>query len=399
MTPLNGIKVLEVGSAIAAPLCGMILSEMGADVIKVEDVDKGDDARYMGVRVKGESLYFFHYNKNKRSIALNLKSEKGREIFLKLVEEADVLVENFRPNVMARLSLSYDDLKKVNGRLVYCSISGFGQTGPYSKLGGYDVVIQGMAGIMSVTGSPDGEPLRVGIPVTDILAAINAAAAICAALYFREKTGRGTYIDVSLFESAVAAMGQWISTYVGSGQLPLRFGNKYPPLAPYEPFKASDGWLIIAVGNEEQWQRLCLALDREDLYNDPRFRDNQSRTVPLHREILTKELEKTLSQRSVSEWVDLLQRHGIPSGPINTVKDLLSDPQVQARNILAKVNHPLLGEMVAVRTAPFFEKVEKPFFKPSPLHGEHTVEILKSLGYSEEEIEKLEGLGVVKTLR
>ncbi|MEM0383870.1 MAG: CaiB/BaiF CoA-transferase family protein [Candidatus Caldarchaeum sp.] len=396
--PLRGVKVVEVGTAIAAPLCTLILSEMGAEVVKVENTSQGDDARLMGRLVKGESLYFFHYNKNKRSLAVDLKTEKGREILTRLVEGSDVFVENFRPGVMKRLGLSYEDLRMVNKRLVYCSVSGFGQTGPYAGLAGYDIVVQAVSGLMSVTGFPDGEPLRTGIPVADILAAVNAAAAVCAALFQRERTGEGTYLDVSLFEAGVAAMGQWISTYVGSGELPTRFGNKYPAIAPYELFKASDGWLVVAVGNERHWRLLCSALGRMDLMEDPRFRDNQSRINPSNREVLAEELSKVFSARTVREWVDLLQRSGIPSGPVNTVKDLLEDPQVKARSLLAKVEHPRLGMMTAVRSVPF-QAGGQAFCRPAPLHGQHTEEVLKQLGYSSAEVEELERLGVVKLFR
>ncbi|MEM1942676.1 MAG: CaiB/BaiF CoA-transferase family protein [Candidatus Caldarchaeum sp.] len=398
MEPLKGVKVVEVGTAIAAPLCTLLLSEMGAEVVKVENTSRGDDARFMGKLVNGESLYFFHYNKNKRSLAVDLKTEKGREILAKLVEGSDVFVENFRPGVMKRLGLSYEDLRKINKRLVYCSVSGFGQTGPYSELAGYDIVVQAMSGLMSVTGFPDGEPLRAGIPVADILAAVNAAMAVCAALFQRERTGEGTYIDVSLFEAGVAAMGQWISTYVGSGELPTRYGNKYPAIAPYEVFKASDGWLVVGVGNEKHWRQLCSVLGRMDLLEDPRFRDNQSRIKPSNREALEEELNRIFPVRTVKEWVELLQRSGVPSGPVNTVKDLLEDPHVKARGVLAKVEHPRLGVMTAVRSAPF-QACGQAFYRPSPLHGQHTEEVLKQLGYSSAEVEELERLGVVKLFR
>ncbi|MDW8359635.1 MAG: CoA transferase [Candidatus Caldarchaeum sp.] len=395
MKTLEGVRVVEVGTAVAAPLCSLLLSEMGAEVVKVENTERGDDARQMGRQVKGESLYFFHYNKNKKSIAVDIKTEKGREIIKQLVKTSDVFVENFRPGVMDRLGLSYAELRKVNKRLVYCSVSGFGQTGPYSEFGGYDIVVQAMSGLMSVTGLPEGEPLRVGVPIVDILAAVNAAAAVCSALYMRERTGEGMYIDLSLFEAGVAAMGQWISTYVGSGELPARHGNKYPAIAPYELFKASDGWFVVAVGNEKHWRLLCSALGREDLLNDPRFSDNQRRTQLVNRDVLSRELDKTFSTKCVGEWVELLHRFGVPCGPVYTVRELLEDPHVKARNLLSEVVHPVLGRTTVVRSAPFYSG-EKPSFTPPPLHGEHTEEVLKKLGCSGEEVEELERLGVVK---
>jgi crotonobetainyl-CoA:carnitine CoA-transferase CaiB-like acyl-CoA transferase len=397
LTLLEGVRVVEVGSAIAAPLASMILSELGAEIVKVENVERGDDARFMGKRVKGESLYFFTYNKNKRSIAVNLKHVKGREILVKLVEKSDVLVENFRPGVMGRLGLSYEELSKVNKGLVYCSVSGFGQYGPYSQLGGYDLVVQAMSGLMYVTGKPEDEPMRAGVPIVDILAAYNAAAAIIAALYARSRTGEGTYIDASLFETGIAAMGQWISTYVGSGEEPVRFGNKYPPIAPYEVFRVKDGYVVIAVGNESQWQKLCKALNREDLLADPRFTDNQKRIVPQIRAALAEELEKTLSQKTSREWLEVFWGEGIPSGPVNSVKDLVFDEHVRARDVLLRVQHPVLGEMLCARTVPLFDNIKPVVRRPPPLHGEHTREVLRELGYSDEEIGELEKEGVVKS--
>jgi formyl-CoA transferase len=397
--PLQGIRVVEVGSVIAAPLASMILSELGADVVKVENVERGDDARFLGKTVKGESLYFFNYNKNKQSIAVNLKDERGREILLRLVEKADVLVENFRPGVMERLGLSYRELKKVNKGLIYCSISGFGQYGPYSQLGGYDLVVQAMSGLMYLTGRPEDEPMRTGVPIMDILAAYGAASAILAALYARTKTGEGVYIDASLFEAGVAAMGQWITTYLGSGEVPVRFGNKYPPIAPYEVFRVKDGYIVVAVANEAQWQRLCKALGREDLLNDPRFSDNQKRVMRENRQALSTELEKTLSQRTGREWLDILWRESIPAGPVNTVKEIVEDKHLAARNTLLKVSHPVLGEILCVRTVPLYDDVKPSVRRPPPLHGQHTYEVLRELGYSDEEILRLEAEGVVKTYK
>ncbi|MEM4417818.1 MAG: CoA transferase [Nitrososphaerota archaeon] len=392
---LGGLRVLELGTAIAAPLCTMLLGEMGAEVIKVEQPGKGDDARYWGTLVKGESLYFLHYNKNKKSIAVNLKSDKGREIFLKLVENADVVVENYRPGVLERLGLSYDILSARNKGVILCSISGFGQTGPYSGLGGYDVIVQAMSGIMSVTGEPDGEPMRVGFPVADILASLYSTYSIIAALYRREKTGEGEWIDISLYDAAVSAMGQWLSIYLGSGRLPERFGNKYPLIAPYEPFKARDGYIMLAVANEEQWRRFCSAAGLENLLSDPRFRTNQDRIKTENRRALEEIVSATISRKTVKEWLEIFWEAGIPSGPVNSVDALLDDAQLKVRNMFQSVEHPKLGRLGVVGAVPKMLKSVVKVRGPPPLLGQHTVEILKWLGYSDNEIRSLESDGVI----
>jgi len=397
MEPLRGVRVLEFGSAITAPMCCMLLSEMGAEVIKIEPPGRGDDSRSWGVKKNGESPYFAHYNKNKKSLALNLKAHEGLEIALKLAEKSDVVVENFRPGVMHRLGLGYEVVKQLNPRVVYCSISGFGQTGPYRDLGGYDAIIQGMCGLMSVTGEPDGEPMRVGVPITDVVTALYAAYSILLALLWRERTGEGQFIDISLYEAGVSLMGQWISIYSATGHLPTRFGNKYPLLAPYEPIKTKDGYVILGIGNDELWRKFCKIINREDLAYNSKYRTNQDRIKPENREELINTLSEIMSRRTTDEWIEILWRNGIPAGPINTIDKILKDPHLNERMFFVKMSHPIMGELTTLNPVPKFEKFTGGVRSNAPLLGEHSVEILKTLGYSYDEIENFIAKGVIST--
>ncbi|MDW8084292.1 MAG: CoA transferase [Candidatus Caldarchaeum sp.] len=396
--PLSGVKVIEFGSAVAAPLCGMLLAEMGAEVVKVENTREGDDARKMGKMVNGESLYFAHYNKNKQSIAVDLKTPEGRQIVRKLVKSVDILVENYRPGVLRKHGLGFEDVRRINRKIIYCSISGFGSRGRYKNYRGYDVITQAMSGLMWMNRRPGDEPLRIPVPVTDILAGLSAAAAVCAALHQRQKNGKAVKIDLSLLQSGIAAMGQWITTVSKTGEQIQPFGNRYPALAPYEPVKAADGWLVVAVGNEEHWERLCSVIGRDDMKNNPRFKDMQSRIDPFNREIIHNELEKTVSTKTVKEWVELLQRAGVPAGPVYSVEDVLRDKNLAATKIFTRVNHPILGWTLAIRTSPLFDG-RPSLVKPAPIHGQDTRRILRKLGYSPEAIKDFERRQIVKSGR
>jgi len=367
----------------------MLLGEMGADVIKIEAPGKGDDSRQWGAQLKGESLYFLHYNKNKRSCALDLKTTGGREAFLRLVKRSDVVVENFRPGVMGKLGLSYRQLKQTNSRLIYCAVSGFGQTGPYSQLGGYDAIVQGMSGIMSVTGEPDGEPLRVGLPITDIVAALYAAFSVALALFWREKTGRGQFVDISLLEAGVGAMGQWVSVFAGTGEIPRRFGNKYPLISPYEPIETRDGHIMVAVGNEELWKSFCRIIGRSDLLEDPRFATNLERIRPENRRQLIETLTDTLRRDTAEAWIAKLWAGGVPAGPINSVDRLLQDPHLLERGLFVDVEHPRVGRLRTVGVVPKFELTQGSVKSAAPLLGQHTREVLKEVGYDDEEIDRM----------
>ncbi|TLX97508.1 MAG: CoA transferase [Thaumarchaeota archaeon] len=394
--PLEGIRVLELGTAVAGPLCAALLGDMGADVIKIEAPDHGDDSRRWGTTVKGESPYFVQYNRDKRSIALDIRREEGRAILLKLVRRSDVLIENFRAGTMKRLGLSYPLLRRLNRKIVYCSVSGFGQTGPYSRLGGYDAIIQALSGLMSVTGEANGPPLRVGVPITDILAALYAAFSVTLALLARHRTKSGQLIDVSLFESGVSAVSQWITISNLTGATVRRFGNSYPLLAPYELFQTKDRPIVVAVGNDELWAKLCRIIEREDLVSDPRFRSNPDRIIPANREILTGILQQALIKRPSDSWVIALRDVGIPAGVINSVEDVAHDPQLRARGDFAEVNHSMLGKVEIVAALPKFSDTSGRIRLPSPLLGEHTDEVLRELGLSRREILGLRKSGIIR---
>ncbi len=387
--PLDGIKVLELGTAVAGPLCGALLGDMGAEVIKIEAPERGDDSRRWGTLVKGESPYFVQYNRNKRSVALDIRREEGREILMRLARKSDVLIENFRPGTMKRLGLSYEALRKLNRRLVYCSVSGFGQTGPYSQLGGYDAIIQALSGLMSITGEADGPPLRVGVPITDILAALYAAFSVTLALFVRNRIGGGQMIDVSLLESGISAVSQWITISSLTGKPVQRFGNRYPLLAPYELFGTKDRPMVVAVGNDEMWAKLCEIIDRKDLIHDPRFRTNPDRILPENRSALTGILQELFVKRPAASWVNAFRNAGIPAGVINSIEDLQRDPQLLERGTFTEVKHPSLGRLRIVTALPKFSEMSGSVRLPSPKLGEHTDEVLREIGLSRKEILRL----------
>ncbi len=381
--------MVELGSAIAGPLCTALLGDMGADVVKVEPPGKGDDSRGWGERVKGESPYFIQYNRNKRSVTLDIRKEEGRRALLRMIRGSDVLVENFRPGTMKKLSLSYTIIHRANPRLVYCSVSGFGQTGPYGAQGGYDAIIQAMCGLMSITGEETGSPMRAGVPITDILAALYAAFSIGVALLLRVKSREGAHIDVSLFESGVSAVAQWMAISLMTRKPTKRFGNRYPLLAPYELFETKDGAMVVAVGNDELWGRLCRMIGREELILDPRFRTNTDRIVPNNRKDLTGILQQAFKTRSAAAWEGALKNSGIPVGVIKSIEDLTRDPQLIARDAFAPMRHSTLGEVSLFIGLPHFSGTHAKIRRASPTLGEHTEQVLKELGYSTAQVARM----------
>lgn len=385
---LDGIKVLDLSRALAGPYCTMMLADMGAEVIKVEMPGTGDDSRAWGPPfVEGESAYFMSINRNKKSITLDMKGDKAIEIIMKLIKGSDVLVENFRPGAMERLGLAYQQVKAVNPRLVYCSISGFGQNGPYRMLPGFDQVLQGMGGLMSITGEPDGPPVKVGVPIADITAGMFAAYGIAIALFTREKTGSGQMVDISLLDSQVALLTYRAGSFFASGEIPKRIGSGHPVIVPYQAFKARDVYINIAVGNDQLWGKFCKAVGLEGIVNDPRFATNAKRVQ--NRDEVVKAVGDLIATKNGEEWLKILTDAGIPCGPIYTVDKIFSDPQVMHRQMVTELHHPKAGTIkVTGNPVKLSDTPGEPSVAP-PLLGQHTQEVLEGLGYSAKEIEEL----------
>ena len=402
MQPLEGIHVLDMTRALAGPFCTMMLGDLGADVIKVERPGRGDESRGWGPPFvgepygpyPGESAYFLSTNRNKRSITVNLKSPEGQEIVRGLVGACDAMVENYRTGVLDRMGLGYDDLRAVNPRLVYCSLSGYGRTGPFADRPGYDFVIQAEGGMMGITGPEEGPPYRVGVPIVDITAGMFSATAILAALRARDVTGEGQLVDVSLLDSQVALLTNVASNYLVGGQAHRRLGNAHPNITPYEAFRARDRWFALAAANERQWAVLCDVIDKPGLRDDARFADNGTRLA--NREALREVLGEAFKARNAEEWLAEFRQAGLPCGPINTIPDVFGHPQAEARGLALEAEHPSAG---TVRFSGFPYKLSDTPAEvrlPPPMLGQHTQEILVDLlGYSAEEVSSLRERQVV----
>lgn len=387
MKALENVKVLDLTRVLAGPYTGMILADFGADVIKIETPGKGDDSRAFGPFVGKESTYFMSLNRGKRSMTLNLKNPEAREVFKKMVKEADVLLENYRPGTMEKFGLGYEDLKKINPRLIYSACSGFGHSGPYMKEPAYDVIVQGMGGIMSITGQPGGEPTRVGASIGDITAGLFSAIGVMTALYTREVTGIGQKVDVGMLDCQVAILENAIARYTNLGIIPGPIGNRHPSITPFEAFKAKDGYVIIAVGNDALWAKFCDLIGRPELIQDERFTTNPKRTE--NQPALKAILDEVFPARTVEEWIHDIKGAGIPVGPINTVDKVLADPQVIARDMIVETHHPVAGAVKMAGVPIKLSETPGAVEKPAPMLGEHTDEVLKEFGFSAEEIQKL----------
>jgi formyl-CoA transferase len=393
--PLDGVCVLDLSRVLAGPYCTMMLGDLGADVIKVESPE-GDDTRRWGPPYQGsESAYYLCCNRNKRSVVLDLNTAHGRDLARRLAVKSDVLVENFRLGKLESWGLGYEALAAENPGLVYCSISGYGRTGPDAALPGYDFVLQGVGGIMSVTGQEEGPPVKVGVAIVDLAAGMLALSAILAALRVRDLTGKGQRIDISLLDTHLAWLANVASNYLVSGERPQRYGNAHPNIVPYQTFAASDGWFVVAVGNERQWQRLCQAIERPDLATEPRFATNADRVR--NRASLVPILADVFKGRTVEEWTALLQESGVPSGPVNGVDQVLNSEQVAAREMVAQIQHPGIGPVRMVASPLRLEATPPSIRRHPPMLGEHTDDVLRELlGMGDGQIAELRAAGAVE---
>jgi crotonobetainyl-CoA:carnitine CoA-transferase CaiB-like acyl-CoA transferase len=393
--PLAGLRVLDLSRILSGPFATMIFADLGAEVIKLENPVGGDDTREWAPPYQGDqSAYFLSINRNKRGIAVDLKSDAGREIALRLADGADVLVENFRPGSAARLGLGYPELSARNPRLVYASISGYGQTGPDAHLPGYDAIAQALGGVVSVTGESTGEPVRVGTPVADLGAAMWAAIGVLAALHARAATGRGDWIDISLLDGQIAWLTYVAGGYFATGEVPRRYGSAHPTIVPYQALRTRDGYLMVAVGNDSMWQRFAPLIGVPELAHNARFATNPDRVV--NRAELIPLVEAALAPRTSAEWAAELSRAGIPAGAINTVDRALAYPQVLARDMVLTAEHPTAGTLRMPGSPVKLSGHTATVRRPPPLLGEHTDEVLAELGYSTADVASLHERGVVR---
>jgi len=387
--------VVELAQIMAGPTCGMLLADMGADVIKVEKLPGGDDTRsYSEPQVKGESAAFMMLNRGKRGIAVNLKTAGGLEVVKRLLADADVVTENYRKGTLEKLGLGYDVLRELNPRLVYCAISGYGRTGPYADKGGFDLIAQGFAGLMSITGEPGGPPVKSGTPVADINAGIFAALGIVSALLARARTGRGQMVETSLMEAGIQQTYWQAAIYFATGVNPGPSGSAHILTAPYQAFPTADGWINLGGANQSNWERIVKAIGMPELGTDPRFATNTDRMRNLA--ALTPLLADALKRKPSAHWIAELEAAGVPVGPVNRIGDMLADPQVQARDMVVETEHPKAGRVKGIGHPIKFTDTPGGTKRPAPLLGEHTREVLGSLGYSAAEIDALVRDGAVR---
>jgi formyl-CoA transferase len=397
--PLKGYRVLDLSRILAGPYCTMLLGDQGAEVIKVERPGTGDDTRTWGPPFAGgESAYYLCCNRNKKSIVIDLQDPAGQELVRELAKASDVLVENFTPGLTKRLGLDYERISKLNPRLVYCSITAYGQDGPYRDRPGYDMVLSAVGGLMWITGEKEGNPCKVGVAITDVLTGVYASGAVTSALLWRERSGRGQYLDISLLDVQVSGLANIASNYLVAGKEATRWGTAHESIVPYQVFNTKDRPIAIAVANQKLWVSFCKVVGRENWLDDPRFESNPKRVE--NRDILLPLIDQLFVQKTCDEWMDLLVGAAIPCGPVNNMQHLFADPQVQHRNMIAEVPHPAIGTLRLTGIPVKYSQTPGKVRLHPPLLGEHTDEVLaEALGYSCEQIEALKEQGTVDSGR
>ena len=386
--PLTGMRVIELAHIMAGPVCGLMLADMGADVIKVEKPSGDDSRRFVPPEIKGESAAYMMMNRNKRGIALNLKDPEAVEVLRKLLADADVVIENYRKGTMAKLGLAYEDLAKANPRLIYCEISGFGRTGPYSERGGFDLIAQGMSGLMSVTGEGPGRPpVKVAAPISDINAGILAAMGVSAAYANMLKTGFGQKVDTSLFEAAIVQTYWQSAIAFATGEKPEPLGSAHPLNAPYQAFQTSNGWINVGAANQSNWLRFLGVISAPELNDDPRFGTNHDRIQNL--QPLVEILNEHLSKDTTENWLAKMEAAHLPAGPVNDILQMHDDPQTRARDMIVELDHPKAGKVDTIGHPVKFSQTPSKVSRAAPLLGQHTREVLTDMGYSDTKIEAL----------
>jgi formyl-CoA transferase/CoA:oxalate CoA-transferase len=392
--PLAGLTVVDLTRVLSGPYCTMVLADLGARVIKVEHPGRGDDTRHWGPPFVGpESAYFLSINRNKESVTVDFKHERGREVLSRLVERSDVLVENFKPGILDRAGFAWARLHDAHPRLVYASISGYGQTGPRRNEPGYDAVMQAEGGLMSITGDRTGPAYRLGVAISDIVAGLFAAQGVLAALYARERTGKGQRVDVGMLDATAALLTYQAAAFFATGQAPVRMGNRHPTIAPYETFETSDGEIVIAVGNDQIWTRFCPAIGLADLADDERFRTNRDRLERY--DTLRPLLEETFKTRTRAEWIEGLQAASVPCGSVRDVAEVLADPHLAARNMIADLMHPTAGATRVIGVPVKLSETPGTVRTPPPTLGQHTDAVLEELGYDRSAIGNLKAAGAI----
>ncbi len=390
---LSGIKVVDLTRNLSGPYCTMLLADMGADVVKIETPTIGDDTRKAAPFYNGESAYFMSVNRGKKSMTLNLKATEGKEILRKMIQRGDIFIENNRPGVMERLGFDYKTVAEINPGIIYASISGFGQSGPYKDKGAYDLVVQCLGGSMSITGNPGEEPVRVGYSIGDIAAGMFAIAGILGALHVRDKTGKGQYLDIAMLDSQVAILENAIVRYSTTGQIPQPLGTRHPSFTPFQLYMATDGYFAVCVVNDKQFKTLCEVLDLEQLIDDASFISSAQRTK--NNKELNDILEVKFKSKQKDKWMELLEKVGIPCGIVNNIRDVIESPQVKARNMIVEVEHPVAGK-VKIAGNPIKATLTPPSVQgPAPTLGQDTENVLKEIGYAPEEINRLRTKGIV----